>query len=153
MTLYGGFVRVIIWSVVRVVTLKKSDALLLLALLDGLLFMTAGLLVNLAMMTDTYRHEIVWIKTDAGHSRFALVNHRLDGHDVMDVHRQCVDASPPLAVAYLTVALRLSELPRSQFFPPIRVQQSLVSFISAHIVSSIQSLTSSRMSSKVMANW
>ena len=39
-----------------------------------------------------------------------------------DAHRQRVDASPSLSVAYLAVALSLSELPRPQFFPPLRVQ-------------------------------
>ena len=88
--------------------MQESDALLLLALVDGLLCMTAGVGVDFDMMFGTCRHEIVWIETDAGHSRFALVNHRLHGDDVVYVHRQRVDASPPLAVAYLAVALRLS---------------------------------------------
>jgi hypothetical protein len=51
---------------------------------------------------------------------------------VVDVHRQRVDAPPPHAVAYLAVALRLSEFPRPQLFPPLRVQQLLVSWVSAH---------------------
>ena len=106
--------------------MQESDALLLLALLDSLLFMTAGVGVDFDMMFGTYRHEIVWIETDTGHSRLALVNHRLDGHDVVDVHRQRIDASPPLAVADFAVALRLSELPRPQLFPSLAVQQLLV---------------------------
>ena len=80
----------------------------MLALVDCLLCMTPSLLVNLHMVTHTQSHEVSGIETYAGHSRLALVNHRLHGHDVVDVHRQCIDASPPLAVAYLAVALSLS---------------------------------------------
>jgi hypothetical protein len=84
--------------------------------------MAACLLVNLHMVTHTQSHEVRWVETHALHCLIALVNHRLNGNDVVDVHLQRVDASPPLAVAYLAVALRLSELPRSQLFPPLRVQ-------------------------------
>ena len=109
MTLYGGFVRVVIrWLPVGVVALQESDALLLLALVDRLLCMAPSLLVNLHMVTDTQSHEVRGIETHALHCLLALVNHRLNGHDVMDVHRQRVDASPPLAVAYLAVPFRLS---------------------------------------------
>lgn len=92
--------------------------------------MTAGVGVDFGMMSDTYRHDIVWIEAHAGHGRVTLVNHRLHGNDVVDVLRQRVDASPTFSIAYFAVALRLSELPRPQFFPPLRVQQPLVSWVS-----------------------
>jgi len=94
--------------------------------------MTAGVGMDFGMMSDTYRHDIVWIEAHAGHSRVTLVNHRLDGHDVVDVHRQRIDASPPLAVADFAVAIRLSELPRPEFLPSLAVQQLLIPWVSAH---------------------
>ena len=122
----------VISTIVRVVPLKESDALLLLALLDRLFGVAASLLVNLYMVTDTQSHEIVWIETHALHRFFALVNHRLNRHLVMDVHRQRVNASPPFGIAYLAVPLRLCQLPRPQLLPSFRVQQLLVSWVSAH---------------------
>ena len=84
-------------------------------------------------MTDAKCLKIGGIKTDAGHSRLSLVNHRLDGNLVVDVDCERIHTTPAFSIADFTIALRLCQLPRPQLLPSLAVQQLLVSWVSAHI--------------------
>ena len=82
MTLYGGFVRVVIrWLPVRVVPFHEPRPPLRLTLRDGLLLMTSHLAVNLRVTILAYQDDVVHVEEQPLHLSLRLG--RFEGDDMV----------------------------------------------------------------------
>ena len=118
-----------------------------LTLLVRFLCMGFGLSVNVGMMLNTKCLKIGGIETELLHLQWC--SPWLDGNLVVDIDGWTHET---FSLAQFAEWILL-QFPLSQLLPSFGVQQLLIFFTSAHIISSIHSLTSSRISSKVMGNW
>ena len=124
-----------IWLPVRVIRFHESPSSSRLVLRDLLLCMGAHVLMHLDVAGNAQQLAVVGIVTPCTHSVWSFNRLRLfDRSDVMHVHAWGYEA---LSLAQLAQAVGTSEHLGPQQLPPLVIQQSLVSWVSAHRPSSL----------------